>query len=287
MKYTNKTNLPKFVQLALESNEYDGPKASENIISVTTLLDSPYIHSLKIKHKNDITKDVSDQVWSLFGTAFHNMMEQSLEDNDNFIVEKRLTTIIDGITISGSFDMYDKKEKMIVDYKTTSTFILQNEEMLNKYKMQLNIYALLAELSGIKVNSIANLFMFKDHNAKRNAEIQPIQLKPQELMDKEEILSLIKERLKLFKAKPKSCTESERWYKKGKKAVMKKGRKKAIKLFDEDVETLELAKYIDGLKESDKYYIEDRNGEDGRCEKYCEVKQFCEYYKQKGALKCV
>ena len=70
------------------------------------------------------------------------------------------------------------------------------------------------------------------------------------------------------------CTEKERWRKDTAYAVIKKGGKRAIKLFDNEIDASIYAN-------KNNAEVEVRYGEDTRCLGYCPVNQFCSYYKEK------
>jgi hypothetical protein len=71
------------------------------------------------------------------------------------------------------------------------------------------------------------------------------------------------------------CTPEERWERPTRYALMKKGRKRAIKLYDTEEDA------NGAVKEKD-HYVEYRKGESVRCENYCPVKEFCNQYKEMG-----
>ena len=69
------------------------------------------------------------------------------------------------------------------------------------------------------------------------------------------------------------CTPEERWSTKTKYAVMKKGRKTAVRVCDTKEEALAYGS---------EYEIEERVGRDRRCDEYCERRMYCNY--KKGAI---
>jgi len=104
------------------------------------------------------------------------------------------------------------------------------------------------------------------------------------MWDRAKVTEFINERVKMHKWNKDIydedlpvCTPEERWERPTKYAVQKKGRKSALRLLDsqEDAE-----KYIDdhGLAVPT-HYIEVREGESVRCESYCNVNKFCNFYK--------
>ena len=68
------------------------------------------------------------------------------------------------------------------------------------------------------------------------------------------------------------CSAEDRWQKDNAWAVMKEGRKSAVRVFDNEKDAKELN------KTDAKFYIEFRKGESVRCEKYCLVKEWCNQY---------
>jgi len=100
----------------------------------------------------------------------------------------------------------------------------------------------------------------------------------------------ISERIKLHEQVPApECTLEEKWQRPTTYAVKKKGRKSAIRVFDNKLEAeLELDTQEEKAKEkkkNEKFFIEERKGENVRCENYCVVNKFCPYYKGKNGGK--
>ena len=73
------------------------------------------------------------------------------------------------------------------------------------------------------------------------------------------------------------CTPSERWSTDPKFAVMKEGRKTAVKVCDTEEEALNFIEELE--KDKDKHFVEERKGVDKKCEDYCPCAAFCSYYK--------
>ena len=69
------------------------------------------------------------------------------------------------------------------------------------------------------------------------------------------------------------CSPEERWEKPTTYAVMKKGRKSAVRVLDNEVDAEQMA--------ADKgagHYVEVRHGESARCVDYCPVNTYCNQY---------
>ena len=82
---------------------------------------------------------------------------------------------------------------------------------------------------------------------------------------------------------PSLCTPLERWSRPDQFAVMKDGRKSALRLLS----TMKDAKqYIvdKNMKEGKGCTIVHRVGQDVRCDNYCSVNKFCDYYNKELAF---
>ena len=91
MKLTNKFNLPAPIVAALSENNYT---KGESHRSVTTLIDSPRVRILREKYEDQIEEDVSEMMWSVLGTAAHNIFENHAEGE--YVSEERLFVKKDG-----------------------------------------------------------------------------------------------------------------------------------------------------------------------------------------------
>ena len=73
MILTNKLNLPQpFVDAATNDHEY-----TEGRYSVTELLGGTCEAILKRRHDSEITEDVSQRIWAVFGTAVHKVLQEA------------------------------------------------------------------------------------------------------------------------------------------------------------------------------------------------------------------
>lgn len=100
MKITNKHGIPQTFMNVLDRPQYDKGKAN---LSATQLLNSPKIVALTKKFEDEIETDAADMVWSLFGSAVHNILEHGKDDNH--LVEERIHAEHDGWHISGAIDL--------------------------------------------------------------------------------------------------------------------------------------------------------------------------------------
>lgn len=285
MKTTNIHGLPQSYVRAVSNDTYDGPKVNSGVISCTTLIDSPKVHFLKCKYWGELTEDCVAALWKLLGSSVHAMLERAEGKQD--LTEQRIEKEINGIKISGSFDMYDSTTQEIHDYKVTSAWGINAEPSGKKsWHKQLNIYRYLLESCGFPVKGLKIVAILRDWAEKNYKpggaypEI-PVAVINIPVWSKEETEKYLFERTELFKECSTldekdlpDCTPEENW---AKFYIMKEGRITPVKKCD----TLEEAK---GAMPNDGKHtiVEER----GRCAKYCLVKDYCQQYKDfvaKGA----
>lgn len=283
MKITNKLGLPEsFVQMA-QQNE----TMAENEIRVTSLLNGHCEEELKRRHYGEITQDVSDMIWMLFGTAAHAVLENQAETDTQF-KEERLKMPISNSVLTGKSDLYDAKTKTITDYKTTSVWKIIFKDF-DAWEKQLMLYAMEWQYWGFPVEKCEIIAILKDHS-KAKAKFDPdyppypVQKITFNVTDKkiEEIKAFAEKRIKEREAlrdlpdeELPICTAEERYNTGEKYAVMANNKKKALRVLDDYAEAKEWMKNNGGD------YINVRRGEDKKCMEYCFVKEFCPHMKGK------
>lgn len=283
MKLTNYHNLPETIINVIKRPQYTKGKSN---LSMTELLNSPRIVQLKRKHWDDLTEDAAGMVWSLFGTALHNILEHGKDDHH--IVEERVFTEIDGMTISGAIDLQEVDEDGIIlsDYKTTSAWAVQNEKQ--DWHNQLNGYAFLVEkakqrkVKKLQIVAIIRDWSSREAKTKDTYPQAPIVVIDIPLWSFEDREQYIRDRIHVHTeaffedetgGEIAPCTPDEMWEKQEKFAVMKEGGKRAKSVHDTRQEA-EIALPEKG------YFIEHRKGERTRCESFCQVSAFCNTHKQ-------
>ena len=83
---TNVHGLPQSIVAAVTNDPYTGG----GDISATKLIDAPQIRTLMAKHKDQITTDVSERIWSLLGQAVHTILERAALRQEGMVAEDRL-----------------------------------------------------------------------------------------------------------------------------------------------------------------------------------------------------
>lgn len=284
MIITNKMGLPEpFVNMA-KADEY---KLADKEYRVTSLLKGVRETILERRHHDEIERDCADMVWMLWGTAVHGVLEHQ-QETDTQLKEERLKVELDGYTISGKFDLYDDSTKTVQDYKTASVWKAMFGDF-SDWRRQTLIYCWLLRQTGFDAQNGRITAFLKDHS-KRDAKIKagypqlPVYVVDFHFTEEDfaECETWLRERIKGIKQAEQLsddmlpvCSPEERFNSGDKFAVMKKGRKTALRVLDSHEEA------VAWLVENGGDSIECRPGEDKKCADYCACKEFCSYYKAK------
>jgi len=289
MKITNNQNLPEAIVRAVTNDPYD-PQGSD--ISATRLLQPPRINVLTKRHYDNLEEDVADRIHSLVGQSVHHVIERAAMDTGDLVEERLFVNNDDtqGWTLSGQFD-YLSKDGQLIDFKTTSAWAaldaLQNGK--NEWEAQLNILDYLIRHNDVKykVKSLAICAILRDWSKLKalqsdNYPKQQVVMIPVKRWSPEEQDAYVKGRIALHKSaalqeEPPICSPEERWNKPDTYAVMKDGRKSAVRLLP----TMDEAKQFikdNGMSEGKGCKIVLRKGEDTRCAHYCAVRDFCSHW---------
>ncbi len=282
MKITNRLGLPEaFVKMAETDYQY-----KEKQYSVTSLLRGIRETILLRRYHNNIEQDVSDMIWLLFGTAVHNILEHQ-EEGKHELKEENLKIKIGDYTLSGRFDLYNAKTKTVTDYKTCSVWKMIFGDFAD-WRKQLLIYAYMLKKTGFEVDKGEVVAIMKDHSKARakfekdypELPVRRIKFRFTE-KDFEEIEQWLHERFveiaeaeKLPDDELPLCTREERFNDGDKFAVMKKGRKRAMRVLDDINEAEEWREKNGGD------FIEVRPGQNKKCEDYCRVCEFCSFFQR-------
>ncbi len=272
MKVTNKTGLPQALVDAIQNDPYDNDGAD---ISVTTLLKPVQMVALSKRYPG-FEEDAADSMWALMGQAIHAILERAGE-NESRILERRFAATVAGWKLSGQIDALEGR--VLSDYKMMSVweiiYGLKPEKVL-----QLNILAWLAQHHGHRVDDLQVVGILRDWSASTAARDQsypqiqvvcvPISKLPAEHMT-HKVGTLVKahqEAESLDDVDLPPCTDEERWYSGGGVAVMKTGRKSALRVLS-DLD--EATKWMADNPKKGGTHTEVRKGQNKRCDSYCSV----------------
>jgi len=304
VRITNERNLPEALVKAVENDSYSMGDADK---SVTGLLQPARQAALRELHADEVTEDASDRVYALYGQIVHKILEQAGEQSRNAINEERLFADVQGFsgepawTISGQTDTLtlteDQRSWVITDYKFVTAWKFKRDKfdpdtpvMPEEYEQQLNMYAHLLRENGFKVDALKIVAMYRDWliaSAERDQSYPQniAQTHDVRLWDEEEAKWFIEDRVRAHQEAIATssynvddlveCTDDERWAKSPTHALKTNANSgRARKLFDSEEAAFEYAE-DPANKMKTGWVVEYRPGENVRCQRYCNVQQFC------------
>lgn len=278
---TNNLGLPEAFVKAVSNVRHN----KQGSLSATTLLQGTKQIVLFDRHFDELEQDAADLVWATFGTAYHSIMEK--QEDDSF-KEEYFETDVANWKVTGRVDRYDLENEILEDWKTASVWKVIYKSF-DDWKAQGLTYAWLMKKAGLNVKKCRFVALLKDHS-KKDAKIKadypqkPVYIyefavTEQDLAETEKrIVSKIEninQAYKLGDDDIEPCSPEERWETAPKFAVMKPGRKTALRVFE-----IRADADLFLLDQPDGCYVEERKGECKKCLDYCPCKDFCNFYKQ-------
>lgn len=278
-KITNVHNLPEPLVRAVTRHPHDHV---EGRISVSELVQPPQLRKLSIDHKDEIVEDAADRIWSLLGTLLHGVLERNAQGLKDTVAEEELSTEVLGWKVVGHYDLSEMvlEGEWLTDWKLTSIWATK-DGIKPEWEEQLNCYAELIRRAGRSVDHLQIVAVGRDWSKSKarydsNYPQQQVQVFAVPLWTSEQAGEFMEERVRLHQAAEKGqygdCTKDERWARQDQWAVMKKGQKRAVRLYD----TEESAKRHAGDDKT--LAVVPRPGESVRCEAYCPVNKWCRQY---------
>lgn len=289
MRITNELGLPRPFVSAVEREYACRPKR----YSVTNMLNGVRQTILQRRHDDEIESDVSEMVWAIFGTAVHSILEQAEETDSQIKENKVVVEMPGGYELSGIFDLYDDATGTVTDYKTASVWKVKFGEF-DDWRRQTLIYCWMLRRIGFDARRGQIVALLKDHSKTKAkvGEHPPLPVfqigwdfQEADFREAEQFLlakfAQIADAEKLPDDELPMCTEEERWSRGECFAVMKKGVKKARKLFKTDEWGAEAGQRAESYAAvmGNGHYVEHRPGIDGKCADYCSAAPFCNHYK--------
>lgn len=289
---TNKYNIPKPIYDAVNT-QY---KPQEDRFSVTDLIGPVLIRRLKIEHWDDLVEDASDRMWMLLGSAVDHIISKQIQNTA--FVQQKIEIPIDGAIVVGKPDIFYPQTGRIEDWKVTSvwSFLLGNK---TDWEKQLNCYAWLVrhckygiedDVKTLTINAILRDWQKSKMLRDKDYPRIPFVSKEIPLWTFEEQQKYIEQQLEYHRmAEPEECSPEDKWEKPTTYAVMKKGRKSALRVLDNEETASQWCLDNDYAKHSEEQNafelntgieIVERPGECVRCENYCPVRMVCKYRKE-------
>lgn len=280
MKVTNKLNMPAAFVNAVSTARHN----AAGCFSATTLNKGAKEIILSDRHFDEITVDAADSVWAVWGTAVHALLESQPDNNFH---EESFKVPVSNSFVTGQVDSYDMEYGVINDWKTASVWKVQFNDFKD-WRAQGLTYAWLLQQSGLEVKKCRFVALLKDHSktkAKTDSSYpqSPVFIYEFDVTaaDLEEtaarILAKVQEIESAYKLDDDAiepCSAEERWADGEKWAVMKNGRKTAVKVFDNQLDADAMAGEL-----GNSHYVEHRPAISRKCGDYCKCKEFCNFYK--------
>ena len=274
MILTNKYNLPEVIVKAVSESRRPNP----DYFHVTEFISPPLIRHLKMLHWDELEEDVSERLWSLLGLSVHAVLDNV--DLPDALHEEHLAGIFnlwDGraVKIVGRPDLW--KENEITDWKVTSvySFLIGDKP---EWERQLNLYRWLYKNYGFETKSLKVHAILRDWMTSKAGigdyppiPFQTINVRIWDDKEMNDYMLCQNYRHEIPMLDDTAiCTPEERWRRPTTYAVMKAGRKRAIRVFGNPDDA---AAYQDQYESA--CHVEIRQGADIRCERYCPVRMFC------------
>ena len=298
MKLTNKSGLSIVWEKAVV-DDYDHDQAGWR--SITGLNKPPQLVELVKRYGKNLTEDVDDRIWSLFGSACHYILAKAAAAIPGAISEQRFITECMGKQVGLKPDLLLPKldgSFHLVDFKFISVWAIIFEEYEEWFE-QTNMYIhalkdrpcfvqagdklLPADNFDITSASIevamrdwAASDALKDHEyPQKKTKVIPVSIWTPDHAEKF-LCDRVQKHITAENSpdtKLEECTAEDRWARPDKFAVKKEGAQKALRVFDTRGEAVQLQK-----EKGAGYNIEYRPGENIRCERYCPAKTICPQY---------
>jgi hypothetical protein len=270
--------------------------------SVTDLITPPRIVHLKKRHPNT-NKQLDAQVASILGTAIHEYFEKYLDlwcdkyDYDGYTLEEQVQIERMGRKISGRYDIREGDE--LYDLKSIKVWKLIFDPRLDEYHEQQNLYRLLIKMDkGITLTGLNIVAIYKDWqegNALRDRAYPQQQIieyglkvwpfaQTEKFLD-EKLTELIRCE-DLADDELPVCSREDRWERhQGGEAIhygILKNRKakratRVVRGGSLD-DAMVVARSLKGMTKDS--VIEVRYALPKRCQKYCDVNEYCSFWKQ-------
>lgn len=237
---------------------------------------------LERRYHQEITRDVAEMLWSWLGRTMGACLSSHYQAQG--FQEQKVRIPLGDCVLTGRLDGYHQEDKAILQYKLASVWKMVYGDW-EEWRCQLLVYGYVLGKMGLPVERGDILVLFKDHS-KREArgredypplpgQVLSFAFGPEDFAACETWLfaklAAIKGAEGLGDQDLPRCTPGERYHAEDKYAVMKQGRKKALRLLDSRAE----AEAWMAAKGGDAIVF--RPGEDRKCLYYCPVAKFCQY----------
>lgn len=283
MQLTNNHGLHAGIEHAIRNWYFEKRNPNPKHFRVTELIRPVQQVVLERRHNEEMETDVMNLVNAWRGSAIHEFLSRF--DKMNALQEIDLEIEIGGELVKGRPDHYE--DETILDFKNCKVWKYVFRDF-GDWEEQTNFYALMMKAQGFPVKSLEVVAIFDDWSKmkalaesdypKTTSVTVPLLLWPDKKI-KAVLENRVTRLAKNLRETPDEdlpeCTPEEMWADPEKHAVMKVGRKSAVKLHD-DAEAAEKHAAELGAK----HYVQHRPGKRKRCEAYCSASAFCHQWKK-------
>lgn len=276
MKTNNRYNLPEYLVSAGGEVYPPNPKR----MSVTSLINPPLQRTLLMEHWDELTEELSDKFWRFHGTAWDEFVKKRSQWG---LCNIKLNLQIGHLALAGRPDYYGVLDKVLADFKDTSVWNLK--EVRKDWICQLNVYDYMLTrlfpqlpIDKLQIHGIGRDWRANERLRYNDYLKIPFQVLDIPLWTGTEQEEYVDTQLKDHQHNPRrECSPEECWQKSDTFAVMKKGRKSALRVLDSSNEarTYISEKNLTNDLQTGKIRIEKRPGENTKCLRYCSVAQVC------------
>jgi hypothetical protein len=302
MPMTNRLGLPGPLVKALEKETYN---PGHGDFSATELIAPPKVKVLEKRHRHEIFEDAADKLYSLYGQITHLILERAGVGlaGRGYQVEQRHYAQYGRWNVSAQFDCLDTENGVLSDYKFTTAYSAQTNmdgkvELKKEWFAQLNIQADILrknpQLGLPPIHTLQIVALLRDWQPSKAAQdmLYPqskVVVIPIPMVGSERVEKYVLERCELHqraKDEPNDdlipeCSKEDRWEDETKFAAMKKGGKRATKVFDSEADAWN---WINQQKDAKDFQVDTRQGFARRCmgvgeSKYCNAAAFCHHHR--------
>lgn len=293
MNLTNKLSLPESIVNAIKSFlrepaiQIDGVET----ISVTELLTPPQIRNLLKTYGDTLEEDASDRIWSLLGSAVHEILARSDRENAERTLKKSIVTHGFEFLLTGTTDRIAITDDgyTIQDYKVTSVWeVIYGIKPERIAQLNLYRYLLMNELDPFAAVHpepvhLQVVYLLRDW------KLSEARTKPREEYPQSQVVVVsvpvwsyleahnfvVRQLERHFFDQVHHCTDEERWARPTTWAVMLKDGKRAARVLPTKEEA---EAWMERDIRKAKMTVVERPGRSVRCEDYCPVASVCQQW---------
>ena len=291
MRIINTDGLPAPILWMLRNDSYSKDGAD---FTASMMVKPVQMYVLEKRHDSEIEIDAGDKLAAMIGTLLHKALydsykEEVLKKNDGSEAEVRHISKVGDYLIGGKPDFYEAGPKYCWDWKYTTVWSHIFGSRQKEWEAQLNINRLLLERDGKPVDRLGVFAMYKDWSWSENQRygeryphkhnVVSLPVWPLEQTEK-----FIIQRANEFSAGDlvpdhllPECTAEEMWQQPRRFAVMRDGRRAALRVKDTEAEAVE---FMRNVKKQGLLKVVERPGECKRCNYWCAAAPFCHQREQ-------